>query len=144
MWEIFQELRGQPLERPKRLARTARAQLNSLRDRGAVRLWKIETQTLSRVGEALSQAPELPVVGRLSDAAEDLVNRRLGALTANPIPDYASLNAKEAARRARDIRKRVELLALERAEQSGKNRKTVLDAIAETLGRLGKLESAEA
>ncbi len=141
MWKLFEEMRATPLVQPRALARTARARLNSLRDRGAVRLWKMQTQTLTVAGGALHHAAELPVVGRIYEGAEDLVNRRLESLTANPVAGYDEMNAKEAARAARDIRKRVELLLLRRAEQAGKKRKTVLDAIADTLGRLDKLES---
>lgn len=142
MWKLFEEMRATPLVQPRQLARTARARLNSLRDRGAVRLWKVQTQTLTAAGETLHRASELPVVGRIYETAEDLVNRRLETLTANPVAGYDELNAKDAARAARDLRRRVDLLALQRAEQGGKNRKTVLDAIEETLARLAKLETA--
>lgn len=139
MWEIFQELRGQPLQGPRELARSARARLHTLRDRGEVRLWKMQTRTLTRVGEALSHSPELPVVGKLSDAAEGLVQRRLDALKASPIAGFDQLNAKDAARAARDVKRRVELLALREVESAGKKRKTVLDAIDETLARLDRV-----
>ena len=144
MWKRMTDLRTVVSQDPARIAREARARLSNVADRGETRLWKIETRTLARVSEALRAAPPLPVVGRVADLAERAVDRRLDALNANPIADFDALNAKDAARAARDLRKRVALWTLRRYEVAHKNRKTVLDAVDETLARLGKLTIAEA
>jgi hypothetical protein len=142
MWQILEQLK-QPLARPRKLVRTARRQARSIVDRGEVRWWNFEQRALRRVGDALAHAPEVPVLGRIGDAAGELVSRRLETITANPIPEYVTLNAKEAGRAVRELRRRVDLMAVARSEEAGKNRKTVLDAIAESLGRLDRVEAAE-
>lgn len=141
MWQILEQLKQ---THPRKLVNTARAQARALADRGEVRWWNFEQRALRRFGDALSHTPDVPVLGRLGDAAETLVTRRLDAITANPITEYDQLNAKEAGRAVRELRRRVDLLAVARAEEGGKKRKTVLDAIAESMGRLDRVEAAEA
>jgi hypothetical protein len=133
MWNILDELRERAPERQKLLARSVRARVNGLRDRSEVRWWTFETRALSRMEDALAGAPELPVLGRLADAAENLVHRRRKVVEAPPIANYAALNAKDAARAIRDLRRRVDLLSIRQHEVAGKNRKTVIDAITQGL-----------
>lgn len=141
MWEILEQIK-RPLNQPRMLVYKARARARSLADRGEVRWWNFEQRALRRVGDALAHTPDVPVLGRLGDAAEELVSRRLESITANPIPEYITLNAKEAGRAVRELRRRVDLLAVARAEEADKKRKTVLDAIAESMGRLDRVEGA--
>ncbi len=142
MWQILEQIKV-PLIRPRALVHTARLRARSLADRGEVRWWNFEQRALRRVGDAAAHTPDVPVLGRLSEAVGELVTRRLESITANPIPEYATLNAKEAGRAVRELRRRVDLLAVARAEEGGKNRKTVLDAVAESMGRLDRVEAAE-
>ncbi len=144
MWNLLNELRERAPERPKTLVREVRARVHGLRDRGEERWWTFERRALSRMEGALAGAPELPVLGRIADAAENLVHRRRESIEAPPIENYGALNAKDAARAVRALHRRVDLLAMREHEEAGKKRKTVLDALSDALDRRGRPDGAQA
>lgn len=114
---------------------TLRHRVHVLRGEGQERIWTLETNTLSRAEDLLERAEALPVVSRVTTPVERALHRRLEDLTAPPIPDYDTLNAKKAARAVRGL-DRVDLAKVRYREQATKNRKTVLDAVSRELDKL--------
>ena len=123
--------------RSHRLRHHARKRVHEIRIHGAERLFHFQVDGLERFEDLLSRAPELPVVSRVTDAAEKLVHKGLEAVGAPPLDDYDSLNVREVNGTLHDLGY-VELLRLRRYEETHKNRKTVINAANQALGRLEK------
>ena len=115
----------------------ARTRVQRARSEGSEALWTLRVDALERVEDLLHGAPDIPVVGRVADAAERLVQQRIEANTALPIADYDSLNTRRVGEAIRDLG-RVDLLKIRRYETTNKNRKTVLSHIEREITRLDK------
>ena len=98
-------------------------------------LFEVQAETLIKVEGLIEGAPELPLLQRFIDSAEQRVNDRLSSYTAPPIPDYETLNARNASKAVVGL-DRVDLLRVERLERGQKNRKTVIGAIERERNRL--------
>jgi hypothetical protein len=135
--EEFRTANERIAERRKRLRHHARKRVHEIRIQGAERLFNFQLDGLERMENLLNRAPELPVVSRVTDAAEKLVHRGLEAVGAAPVDDYDSLNVREVSKALPDLGY-VELLRLRRYEETHKNRKTVITAVNQALARLEK------
>jgi DnaJ-domain-containing protein 1 len=83
----------------------------------------------------LSKGKEMPVLKLVVPTAERLVQSRLDHVTELPIEDYATLNAKTAAKAVRGL-SWADVLRVRRFEEANKGRKTVLDALVREMDRL--------
>ena len=127
---------------PARIRARQRWALQQLRHRARVShgnsqewLFEVQADTLHKVEDLIEGAPELPLIQKLLDNAEQRVNDRLSSHTAPPIPDYSVLNARNASKAIIGL-ERVDLLRVERFERAEKNRKTVIAAIERERSRL--------
>lgn len=118
-----------------RLVTTVRHRAAVARGEGHSRFWNAETRTLENAVDLLDRSKDLPVVKLVVAPAERIVKSRLDHVTELPVAEFATLNAKDAARAVRGL-DWVELLRVRRFEAANKGRKTVLDALAKELDRL--------
>jgi len=121
----------------------ARTRVLRARSEGSETLWTFRVDTLTKVEDFLSNAPDLPVLGQVADAAERLVHGRIEATTAVPVQGYDDLNTRKVGEAIQDMG-RVDLLKVRRYELANKNRKTVLGYIERELNRLEKSLSVAA
>jgi len=139
---MLQKWIGELKETPARLAQrrnefteAARTRARTVRNDSQDRLWSFQTNALGRAEDALDNAPGVPVVSHLAEAAGKLVARRLDRLTAVTITNYDELNARKAITEIKGLSTRMDLLAVRRHEEGAKARKTVLKAIDGRLAR---------
>ncbi len=119
----------------ERLVATARQQARRVRGEGQEKFWTVETSALGQALDFLSRAEELPeAVQKAAEPLEGLVRQRLDDITAAPVEDYASLNARDVVRCVRELGW-LDLVKLRRIEAEGKARKTVLSAIESGIQR---------
>jgi hypothetical protein len=78
-----------------------------------------------------------PAVDKVKEPVAKLVGQTRQTVTANPVDDYDSLNARAAAAAVREL-SAVGLLKIEKIESAGKNRKTVFEAIERRRSELSK------
>lgn len=97
-------------------------------------IWSFQIDALEKAHDLLDAAPELPVVGKVTGAADRLVQRGLDAVTALPIEDYDSLNTRKVSDAVRQL-SHLDLLRVRRYEEANKNRKTALAAVDRELER---------
>lgn len=123
-------------QRRTTLATSARKTVQTVRGDSEERLWKAQTAALTRVGEVLENADEVPVIGTLSKTAGKLVDTRLATLTAVPIEDYDALNARTVIGHIKALDSRVQLASIRLHESENKARKTVLKAVEDRIASL--------
>ena len=109
-----------------------RTEAHAARSRGQVALWTLQAETLERAHDALAQLPKPlePVVQPIQKAVDERYDR----VTRPPVDGYDEMNARTAAGIVRDL-DAVGLALIERHERAHKNRRTVLDAIAQEYTR---------
>ena len=112
----------QALDRTRGRFIRARHQARSARALGQVRLWTIETDTLSQTRDALANSPS--PVQRLTTPIHRVVARRLERQTEVPVTSYDTLNVKKVAAAVAEL-DLVDLERIARHERTHKNRKTV-------------------
>ena len=110
-------------------AKNARHQVHKVRTEGSERLYNFEVQALDWADEVLERAEDLPGVSKVKEPIERFVSQAREAVTALPIEDYATLNARNAAAAVREL-DFVGLAKVSKYEAANKNRKTVFQAIA--------------
>jgi len=139
---MFEKLRTAIETAPEKVSSTTNQLVSNVRHRAHVargeghsRIWETQTRTLERGVELLSKGKEMPVMKLVVPHAEKLVQSRLDQVTELPIDAFEGMNAKAAARSVRGLGW-VELLRVKRWEESGKNRKTVLDAVTREQDKL--------
>lgn len=140
--QLFTDLRAAPdrlTARARGLRQRASARASAVQGQGRERLWNAQHDALTRTAalldsELVDKAEQLPGLGKVTDAATRLVQRRLEQLNALPIGDYETINAKDAIAAIKGIDDRVALRLLDKHESANKKRKTVLAAIAAQLG----------
>jgi len=109
------------------LINKARFQINQAKNSGQERWWTLETSALEAAEDLLGKADETKLA-RWTNALEDLVTKRLDAVTMPAIENYDELNAKDTIKAVRGL-DWLELLKVARYEQLTKDRKTVLEAV---------------
>ena len=119
------------------LLRSARHQVHLAREEGSERLYKFEKRALEWADDVIERVDELPVGGRVKDSMERLVVQARDAVTALPIEDYDTLNARAAAAEVRKLDS-VGLAKVLDYETSNKARKTVFEAIERRRTELAK------
>ena len=123
----IREAQDQIVEQADELLFQARHKAHLVKGEGAERLWHFENQALDWVEDVLDRA-DVPGVDKVRDNVGKLVGQARDNVTACPIEDYDSLNARAAADEVRGL-DHVGLLKIERIEKGGKGRKTVFEAI---------------
>ena len=123
---MLRERQTQITEQADDIVEQARHKLHLVRGDGAERLWHLETQALDWVDDVLTRT-EVPGVDLVKDPVGRWVQQARETVTANPVEDYETLNARAAADTVRELGL-VELLKIERIEKAGKSRKTVFEA----------------
>lgn len=136
MVRILDEIRSAAGRRHK-LREAALRRVHALRLDGAQRFFDLQVDTLQNVEKLLDDAPELPVVSRVTGAAGRLVHKGLTAVRTPPIPGYDELNVKQVNEHLDELGY-LDLLKVRRYEQAHKARKTVIDGIDRELARRGR------
>ena len=120
----------------------AKVRAHTVRDDSAEAVWTLRARALSRVGNALDKAHDVPVLGKLTEPAARLVTDRLETLTTPPVEDYDGQNAKTLVSIIRALDSRIALAAIRRYESANKARKTVLAAVEARITALPNLAAA--
>ena len=134
--ERFKDAQNQIVDQADGIFLQARHKAHLVKGESAERLWHFETQALDWVEDVLDRA-EVPGVDKVKEPVGRLVEQAREPVTANPVADYDSLNARSAGAAVRDLGV-VGLLKIERIEKAGKNRKTVFEAIDRRRNQLAK------
>lgn len=132
----IREVQGQVAEQADELLHQARHKAHLVKGEGAERLWHFENQALDWVEDVLDRA-DVPGADKVRDNVGKLVGQARDTVTACPVEDYDSLNARSAADAVRQL-DHVGLLKIERIETDGKGRKTVFEAISRRRQQLQK------
>ncbi len=119
------------------LLRSARHQVHMVREEGSERLYKFEKRALDWADDVIERVDELPGASRMKGSIERLVDQARDAVTALPIEDYDSLNARTAAAEVRTLDS-VGLIKILEHETANKARKTVFEAIERRRTKLAK------
>jgi hypothetical protein len=138
---MFERLVGDLKRTPERIARRganlrerARDGVARARSEGAERWFEIQIRAFDRAEALIEKAPDLPLVNRVTGAAERLVQRGKDAALQMPIADYDELGTKKIMKEIQAL-DRAALIRVRHHEASGKARKTVLDALEHELRR---------
>ncbi len=107
---------------------TATIQVKQARVEASVGLWNLETKGLEAVSELIANAPDSVSGNRAAVKLSGALGMRLEKVTEAPFGDYETMNAKNVVVKIGEL-DLLGLARLERAEVSGKSRKTVLGAI---------------
>ena len=129
--ESLTEQRNDLQVRVNALVERLRRQVTAVRHNGQERVWSFETNALEAVEGMLSKGDDTRLE-KLTSGLEDLVTRRLDAVTAPRIENYDDLNAKDSIRALRGL-DWLDLLKVARYEELTRNRKTVLQAVERAL-----------
>jgi len=130
----IEELKATP-DRLKSVPTRARRQAHRVKTTGRGSLWTARITALETAETFFASAPDnVPVLSRVADAAERATQDRLEAHTRVCLYDYETLTAKKAIAAISGIG-HIELLRVQRLEQSTKGRKTVLSAIENALSK---------
>ena len=129
--ESLTEQRNDLQERVNALVERLRRQVTAVRNNGQERVWTFETNALEAVEGMLSKGDDTRLE-KLTSSLEDLVTRRLDAVTVPRIESYDELNAKDSIKALRGL-DWLDLLKVARYEELTRNRKTVLQAVERTL-----------
>lgn len=132
----IREAQDQIVEQADELLHQARHKAHLVKGESAERLWHFENQALDWVEDVLDRT-DAPGVEKVRDNVGKLVGQARENVTACPVDDYDTLNARAAADAVRGL-DHVGLLKIERIETDGKGRKTVFEAIARRRQQLQK------
>jgi septum formation inhibitor MinC len=121
-------------ERGEALISKAKSQINAAKNSGQERWWNLETSALEAAEGLLGKADET-VLAKWANGLEDLVTKRLDAVTLPGIENFDALNAKDTIKSLKGL-DWLELLKVARYEQLTKDRKTVLKAVEGALNGL--------
>ncbi len=144
MTRFLDDLRSAPeklADRSQRLRSRARQAMRDWQIGGTERLFDFHADTLENVEKLLDDAPELPVVSKVADAAGRLVHRRLEGINSAPLPDYDDLNVRQVNQHLSEL-PTVDLLRIRRYEQGHKGRKTVLAGVQREIDRRARTQAA--
>lgn len=130
----LQAQKKQLQEKGEALLSKAKLQLKSAKHHSQERWWNLETSALEAAEGFLGKADET-VLAKWANGLEDLVTKRLDAVTLPAIENIESLNAKDTIKALKGL-DWLELLKVARYEQLTKDRKTVLQAVEAELEAL--------
>ena len=111
-------------------------QVKQARGEASVGLWSLETKGLEAVSEFIANAPDAVSENRAASMLSEALNVRLQKVTELPFGHYDTMNAKNVIAKLGEL-DILGLARLERAETSGKSRKTVLAAVKARRKALG-------
>jgi len=134
--ERIKDAQTQIVDQADELFLQARHKAHLVKGESAERLWHFENQALDWVDDVLDRA-DVPGVDKVKEPVARLVGQARDTVTANPVSDYETLNARSAGAAVRGLGL-VGLLKIERIEKAGKNRKTVFEAIDRRRNQLAK------
>jgi len=130
----LQAQKKQLQERGEALISKAKLQIKTAKNSSQERWWTLETNALEAAEGFLGKADET-VLAKWANGLEDLVTKRLDAVTLPSVENYDLLNAKDTIKALRGL-DWLELLKVARYEQLTKDRKTVLQAVEAELEAL--------
>lgn len=137
---VIRNLNDAPAElrqRGKAARDWVRSRVTQARNDGEERLWTLQLHALEGAGKFVRRVETLPALERVGSAASDVLENLEREATRPPIANYNDLGVRNIIPELRELGL-VGLLKVKRAEEAGKQRKTILDAIDREMERLSR------